>query len=109
MSKETIDTTAEITDGVTTFDENVITGKDFKDRVKEISEILETVSIKNLKLLFMGAMEARGAKQDMSNFEPFTVGYVDLFIRQINGAVAAFDWDTLNSFYDYVKKLTEDK
>lgn len=100
-----VDSTAEISDAATTFNENAVTGKDFKDKVKEISEILENVSIAKLKLMFEGAMKARGAEQDMSKFDPFTVGYVDLFIRQINGAVAAFDWDDLCQFHKYVIEL----
>ena len=100
-----IDTKAEITDAETYYNENIITGNDFKSKVDEISSTMKECSIRDLKLMFMKAMEARNAPQDMKNFEPMCASNIDLFIRQIGNTVSSFSYDDLFAFHKYVMNL----
>jgi len=104
---EIIDVNATIQDAVSVYNEEVITAADFKKLVEEIMNVVKTCSIKDLKNMFIKAMDARGAKQDMSQFEPINCTYVDLFIRQIQNTVMMFAYDDLVAFHEYVMSLSE--
>lgn len=90
-------------------DYDSISAKDFQEKVEEIMEVVLNCSITQLSNLFKSAMEAQGAEQDMSTFEPMTLSYCELFIRQIKGAISMFDYETLAEFHTYTLNLVKIK
>lgn len=90
---------------INTYDESIITPNDFKKKIDEIMLDLRDCPVKYLKQMFKSAMEAQGAKQDMSRFEPFTYTDADLFIRMIEKAVWQLDYNQLFEYHAYVIKI----
>lgn len=97
---------AEVVRNVDVYDEEVITPNDFNQRIDEIVGFVRGCSVKNLKALFISAMNAKGVEQDMTKFEPFCLNYADLFIRQVVSVVKELDYDTLVEFHAYTRSLS---